>query len=266
MASKKRRRVEKNSLPSQNSQHRTRVDNAQPIVFDDEGAADADSPIVKVATNPRGLLYLPEFCTPSDADDIYKLFDTNEAVAKSWTGLKHGGDSVKCYTGTKDGLGMYNNKYRKVWGRARNMSMLNQEPLVTVRQKLINLIANTDLFHSPYHLLTEQLIKYAKDDLFFNLHWDIDAKTKDEPLPANVNGSEFGPGCVIAALNLGPQASVLYKPRYVEETPCVLHLKPGDMYIMHNEARWDFLHGVSVAPEHASDKSRRVIVWRFKGL
>lgn len=62
-------------------------------------------------------------------------------------------------------------------------------------------------------LLTEQLIKYAKDDAFFNLHWDIDAQTTGAPLPSG-NPSELGPGCVIAALNLQSDATVMLQPRY----------------------------------------------------
>ena len=45
-------------------------------------------------------------------------------------------------------------------------------------------------------LLTEQLIRYGPDDLFFNLHWDIDT-VPPAPLPSGT-GSELGPGAAIA--------------------------------------------------------------------
>ena len=59
--------------------------------------------------------------------------------------------------------------------------------------------------------------RYGMADLFFNLHWDIDSESTAEPLPSGT-GSELGPGAVIAAVNLGCAASVLFEPRY------------GDMY------------------------------------
>ena len=59
-------------------------------------------------------------------------------------------------------------------------------------------------------LLTEQLIKYAKDDAFFNLHWDMDSATPEEPLPSG-SGSELGPGDIIAALNLRCCTTILFQ-------------------------------------------------------
>ena len=62
-------------------------------------------------------------------------------------------------------------------------------------------------------LLTEQLIKYAKDDAFFNLHWDMDSATPEEPLPSG-SGSELGPGDIIAALNLRCSTTILFQVTY----------------------------------------------------
>lgn len=115
----------------------------------------------------------------------------------------------------------------------------------------------------PMSLLTEQLIRYGTNDLFFNLHWDIDAKNPSEPLPHNVTGSELGPGDVIGTLNLGCEAALLLKPRYgarCAEGRCVF-LKQGDAYILSGEARWQWLHGISV---EEGQMPRRAVVWRFK--
>jgi hypothetical protein len=66
-------------------------------------------------------------------------------------------------------------------------------------------------------LLTEQLIRYSADDGFFNLHWDIDAVKESDPLP-EVTGSEMGPGCVIATLNLRSAATLMLQPRCVHNS------------------------------------------------
>ena len=92
------------------------------------------------------------------------------------------------------------------------------------------------------------------------------------------------PGDVIATLNLGAAATLLLQPRYGqvvrsadatsppggmapgsrphrEQQRVSLHLEHGDCYILSGDARWQWLHGISV-PEHAAE--RRAVVWRFK--
>lgn len=99
-------------------------------------------------------------------------------------------------------------------GRARHTSFLEGASLADARERVTRLVQSSAAGLPPrLELLTEQLIKYAKDDAFFNLHWDIDAETVAEPLPSG-NPSELGPGCVIAALNLKADATVMLHPRY----------------------------------------------------
>ena len=64
--------------------------------------------------------------------------------------------------------------------------------------------------------------RYGMADLFFNLHWDIDSESTAEPLPSGT-GSELGPGAVIAAVNLGCAASVLFEPRYGDKRIIMTH-------------------------------------------
>jgi hypothetical protein len=52
----------------------------------------------------------------TDAAAVADALDSPDANERAWTGLKLVGDSVKTYTGTRDGMLMMDGKYRKVWG------------------------------------------------------------------------------------------------------------------------------------------------------
>ena len=123
------------------------------------------------------------------------------------------------------------------------------------------LMSQPDPLMSQLVLLTEQLIRYGIGDLFFNLHWDIDSESTAEPLPSGT-GSELGPGAVIAAVNLGCAASVLFEPRYGDKRRVRIDLEPGDAYVISGAARWQWLHGISVAK--GLGVARRAVVWRFQ--
>jgi len=230
-------------------------------------AADRLSLTVRPATSPQGLVLVRGFCRPDEANSIYSALDSADAASRSWTGLKHGGGSVKCYTGTTEGMGLFNNKYKRVWGRARHTEFLQSGELAAARDRIVRLINHpAGGFPRGQVLLTEQLIKYAKDDAFFNLHWDMDSATPEEPLPSG-SGSELGPGDIIAALNLRCCTTILFQPRYkggdAGKGRVKVQLEHGDLYIMSGPARWSWLHGVSVHPQDAL-LQRRAVVWRFK--
>ena len=174
-------------------------------------AADRLSLTVRPASSPEGLVLVRGFCRPDEANSIYSALDSADAASRSWTGLKHGGGSVKCYTGTTEGMGLFNNKYKRVWGRARHTEFLQSGELAAARDRIVRLINHpAGGFPHGQVLLTEQLIKYAKDDAFFNLHWDMDSATPEEPLPSG-SGSELGPGDIIAALNLRCCTTILFQ-------------------------------------------------------
>lgn len=124
---------------------------------------------------PRGFWLARKVCDGGTAAVIYDALGSAEAEAKAWTGLKLDNKSDKTYTGTADGLLMRDARYAKVWGRRkiRKMGLLEEcHELTTVRRRietLIGEIVGAEL--AGCVLLTEQLIKYTTDDLFFNLHW-----------------------------------------------------------------------------------------------
>ena len=174
-------------------------------------ADDRLSLTIHPAASPEGLVLVRGFCQPDEATTIYSTLDSTDAASRSWTGLKHGGGSVKCYTGTTEGMGLFNNKYKRVWGRARHTEFLESKELAAARDRIVRLINHpAGGFPRGQVLLTEQLIKYAKDDAFFNLHWDMDSVTPEEPLPSG-SGSELGPGDIIAALNLRCSTTILFQ-------------------------------------------------------
>merc|ERR1712150_18033 len=170
-------------------------------------------------------------------------------------------------------------------GRARHTEFLQSGELAAARDRIVSLINHpAGGFPRGQVLLTEQLIKYAKDDAFYNLHWDMDSATPEEPLPSG-SGSELGPGDIIAALNLRCCTTILFQPRYkggdAGKGRVKVQLEHGDLYIMSGPARWSWLHGVSVHPQVKSLLSgrpsvqfgsepqdallqRRAVVWRFK--
>ena len=42
--------------------------------------------------------------------------------------------------------------------------------------------------------------------------------------------------------------------------PFCVQLRPGDVYVLHDAARWEWLHGISVADD--VEVARRAVVWR----
>eukprot|EP00037_Helgoeca_nana_P037423 m.16008 g.16008 ORF g.16008 m.16008 type:complete len:341 (+) comp8892_c0_seq1:118-1140(+) len=222
------------------------------------------------ASVPRGFWLARKVCDSGTAAVIYDALGSAEAEAKAWTGLKLDNKSDKTYTGTADGLLMRDARYAKVWGRRkiRKMGLLEEcHELTTVRRRietLIGEIVGAEL--AGCVLLTEQLIKYTTDDLFFNLHWDIDTEDPSAPLEGlgSIEPSEFGPGAAIATLNLGCRCHVLLKPRVGDDPSSrrSVELAPGDVYVMAGDARWRWLHGVSVPADQPI--ARRAVVWRFQ--
>jgi hypothetical protein len=63
-----------------------------------------------------GLSVCRAFVSQTDASAVADALDSPDANERAWTGLKLVGDSVKTYTGTRDGMLMMDGKYRKVWG------------------------------------------------------------------------------------------------------------------------------------------------------
>lgn len=125
------------------------------------------------ARSPRGLWLARSFCGVSAAEAIYSALESDEAASKGWTGLKLDNRSMKTYTGTAPGLGMRGGRYSKVWGRRkpRQMTLLQGCPeLVEARARVEAMVAEIKVADGAV-LLTEQLINYEEDDLFFNLHW-----------------------------------------------------------------------------------------------
>ena len=51
-------------------------------------------------------------------------------------------------------------------------------------------------------------------------------------------------------------------PRRGDARPFAIELKPGDLYVLADEARWDWKHGISV-PDEEETAARRAIVWRL---
>lgn len=43
--------------------------------------------------------------------------------------------------------------------------------------------------------------------------------------------------------------------------PFCVQLRPGDVYLLHGAARWEWLHGISVADD--VEVARRAVVWRL---
>ena len=79
----------------------------------------------------------------------------------------------KRYCGTVEGLRMRKNRYARVWGRRQpeRMPLLSGcAALSMARAKAVDLIRRLP-GAEKCELLTEQLIRYTADDLFFNLHW-----------------------------------------------------------------------------------------------
>ena len=109
-------------------------------------------------------------------------------------------------------------------------------------------------------LLTEQLIKYLPSDRWFAPHWDKDRRdTSSAPLDPKAYD---GPGDALTTLCLGCPCTLLMLPRRGGEArPFAIELQPGDIYVLAEEARWDWKHGISVS--EAQTAARRAIVWRL---
>jgi len=110
-------------------------------------------------------------------------------------------------------------------------------------------------------LLTEQLIDYLRDDRWFAPHWDKDRRDKSHA-PLNPKAYD-GPGDILAALCLGCPCTLLMLPRHEAggTRSFALNLTPGDIYVLADESRWDWKHGLSV--EDGEQTARRAVVWRI---
>lgn len=69
---------------------------------------------------------------------------------------------------------------------------------------------------------------------------------------------------MLSTLCLGCDCTLLMLPRPGYEAPerhpfCVA-LRPGDVYVLRDAARWEWLHGVAVADD--VEVARRAVVWR----
>ena len=73
------------------------------------------------AVHPQGLVLFEDFCSADAAHAIYATLESSDALSRSWTGLKHGGKSVKCYTGTPAGMALFDNKYVHTFARSHDM-------------------------------------------------------------------------------------------------------------------------------------------------
>jgi len=156
--------------------------------------------------------------------------------------------------------------------------------MTTVRERIAAFIRNSKELQTQaklppsadvnFSLLTEQLIKYLNDDTWFAMHWDKDRRDmSDEPVHPRTHD---GPGDIIAALGLGPAATVILSPvgEGSRGEAFAMEMEPGDIYIISGESRWEWRHGVSIdeeairdlkenadAPEDVPD-ARCTVVWR----
>ena len=123
-------------------------------------------------------------------------------------------------------------------------------------------------------LLSEQLIRYLLDARWFAPHFDKDRRDASH---APVHPKQYdGPGDVLVTLCLGCECSLLMLPRDRAEPSharaadlgaipaargFAVELRPGDVYVLADGARWEWKHGVSVSER--VDVERRAVVWRF---
>ena len=76
------------------------------------------------------------------------------------------------------------------------------------------------------------------------------------------NGSVLLLGVCGAALGCDCTLLMLPRPGYEapERRPFCVALRPGDVYVLRDAARWEWLHGVAVADD--VEVARRAVVWR----
>lgn len=87
---------------------------------------------------------------------VYNALESDESEGKSWTGLKHDNLSLKAYTGTQAGLRMLNNRYRRVWGRSKDMALLTHCPsLINAREVVHIVLYHLYPFFMCYSPITE---------------------------------------------------------------------------------------------------------------
>lgn len=221
----------------------------------------------------------PQWC--SDAAAVYDELGSAAADRLSWTALRDGGnpndlsDTVKAYCGD-DGMLSRGGRYKRqllVRGR-RAEALLSLPHLMGARRSVLSSVESLVGAAAEAHgepspavtLLTEQLIRYLPSDRWFAPHYDKDRRDKTHaPLDPKTYD---GPGDALATLCLGCACTILMLPRTGYEAaaaaaggrPFCIELRPGDVYVLHGAARWEWLHGISVADD--VETARRVVVWR----
>ncbi|KAL1512020.1 hypothetical protein AB1Y20_005295 [Prymnesium parvum] len=213
-------------------------------------------------------------CDAQEASAVYTELSSEQASRLSWTALRDGGnsdsllDTMKCYCGETSQMLARGGRYRQqllVRGR-RADPLLSLPAISTVRRKMLNLIAKSitesvaPARGAPaVSLLTEQLIKYLPSDRWFAPHWDKDRRDKSsEPLDPKAYD---GPGDALATLCLGCPCTLLMLPRHGNSPGFALELEPGDVYMLTDEARWEWKHGIAIS--ETETVGRRAIVWRL---
>ena len=212
----------------------------------------------------------------ADAAAVYDELGSFAADRLSWTALRDGGnvdslcDTVKAYSGDYDCMMARGGRYRQqLLVRGRKAEALLDLPHLTrmrraVLAAIVRLVATAAAEPAPHvTLLTEQLIRYLPTDRWFAPHYDKDRRDKSHA-PLDPKAYD-GPGDVLSTMCLGCACTLLMLPRPGYEAPgrhafCV-DLRPGDVYVLHDTARWEWLHGISVADD--VEVARRAVVWRM---
>ena len=58
-----------------------------------------------------------------------------------------------------------------------------------------------------------------------------------------------------------PPRAHAHRPLRAGRRPFSVELQPGDVYVLHGAARWEWLHGIWV--EEDVESARRAVVWRL---
>lgn len=222
----------------------------------------------------------PHWC--ADAEAVYDELGSAAADRLSWTALRDGGnsnalsDTVKAYCGDGGMLSRGGRYKRQLLVRGRRAEALLGLPHLTAARRSVlasveSLVGAAADAHSEPRpsvtLLTEQLIRYLPSDRWFAPHYDKDRRDRSHaPLDPKTYD---GPGDALATLCLGCACTILMLPRPGYEAaaaavgggPFCIELRPGDVYVLHGAARWEWLHGISVADD--VEAARRVVVWRL---
>lgn len=242
-----------------------------------------------VVACPGLTVFRRKACTAEQASAVYAELHSEQASRLAWTALRDGGnphsllDTLKCYCGNKEAMLARGGRYKQqLLVRGRRADPLLTLPAITqVRERALALatqsIAECGLqAETPtscdgrlppsrlsVSLLTEQLIKYLPSDRWFAPHWDKDRRDKSsEPLDPKAYD---GPGDALATLCLGCPCTLIMLPRRacrtIDTPGFALELQPGDLYVLAEEARWDWKHGIAVSATEMT--ARCAVVWRL---